>query len=177
MKIVLSLMVIFANALVQRAMSQDLDVERTLIGAQALYQKAHYKDSVDYLLPVDAMLREQPGRVGQAISVKMQLALGYVGQNQFDKAKSLLQEVCILDPEYKLEPNQFAPKVLALYNEVTTERKRAKCEALCQENNRLSKSGDAEGLLALTKDLGDGCICQATTEAAEVLYRQGVAAY
>jgi Tfp pilus assembly protein PilF len=174
--VILSLALILSIAGAQRAMSQE-DIERTLTRAQALYYEAHFKDSVELLLPVDAMLRQQPAGVSLTINVKLQLALGYIGQNQTDAAKSALQEVCILDPEYKLDSTQFAPKVLALYDDVKAKQKKTRCESLCREIDRLSKSGDAEGLLNLKTDAGGGCVCGAATDAAEVLFKQGVVAY
>src|SRR5262249_5707096 len=78
---------------------------------------ARFKDSIDLLLPIDAMLREQSDRAGLSINVKLQLALGYIGQNQVNEAQSVFQQLCALDPEYSLDSNQFAPKVLALFEE------------------------------------------------------------
>ena len=174
--VILSLVLILSIAGVQRAMSQE-DVERTLARAQSLYYEAHFKDSIDLLLPVDAMLRQQPARVGLTIGVKLQLALGYIGQNRTEDAKSVFQEVCILDPEYKLDSTQFAPKVLALYDDVKAKQKKVMCESLCREIDRLSKNGDAQGLLTLAKETGGGCVCASATDAAEVLFKQGVEAY
>lgn len=174
--VIIASVLILSIAGVQRAVSQE-DVERTLGRAQALYYEAHFKDSVDILLPVDQALRQQPSRVGLSISVKLQLALGYIGQNQTEEAKSVLQEVCVLDPEYSLDSNQFAPKVLALYDDVKTKQKQTRCETFCKEIDRLSKTGDVQGLLNLTRDTGPGCVCGAAKDAAEVLFKQGLNAY
>src|SRR5262245_22308418 len=119
------------------------DFERTLTRAQALYYEARFKDSLDLLLPLDAVLRQRPDRVSLNINVKLQVALGYIGQNQIAEAKSALEEVCALDPEYSLDSTQFAPKVLALFDDAKAEHKKAQCEAFCKELDRLSKSGDA----------------------------------
>jgi len=174
--VILSLVLILSIAAAQRAMSQE-DIERTLSRAQALYYEAHFKDSIDLLLPVDAMLRQQPARVSLTIGVKLQLALGYIGQNQTEEAKSALQEVCRLDPEYKLDATQFAPKVLALFDDVKAKQKKTRCESLCREIDRLSKNGDTQGLLALTKEAGGGCVCAGATDAADFLFKQGVETY
>src|SRR5215510_8918641 len=141
--VVLSLVLVISAGSVQRAFSQD-DTERTLTRAQALYYEARFKDSVDLLLPLDATLRQQPNRVSQSISVKLQLALAYIGQNQVAAAKSIFQEVCALDANYALDASQFAPKVLTLFDEAKAEQKKARCETLCISVDRLSKSADAD---------------------------------
>src|SRR5262245_10734997 len=117
--VTLLLVLIASISLVQLALSQD-DIEGTLTRAQNLYYEARFKDSVDLLLPVDAKLRERADRIPQSISVKLQLALGYIGQNQTAEAKSVFQEVCALDANYTLDSDQFAPKVLALFDDART---------------------------------------------------------
>lgn len=174
--ITLASVLVLSMAVVQRAESQE-DVERTLNQAQALYYEAHFKDSVDLLLPVDAALRQKTSPVGLSISVKLQLALGYIGQNQTEQAKSVLTEVCMLDPEYSLDANQFAPKVIALYDDVKAKQKQSRCETFCKEVDRLSKAGDVQGLLSMTRQASTGCSCAATRDAAEILFKQGQEAY
>ena len=163
---------------VQRAMSQE-DIERTLTRAQTLYYEAQFKDSVDLLLPVDAALRQQPAPVGLSISVKLQLALGYIGQNQTDEAKSVLQEVCVLDPEYSLDSNQFAPKVIALFDDVKAKQKqRPDVRHFCREIDRLSKSGDVAGTAHAGRDRqAPAASAPRPRDAAEVLFKQGLDAY
>jgi tetratricopeptide (TPR) repeat protein len=173
--VVLSLVLIVSAGSVQRAFSQE-DIERTLTRAQALYYEARFKDSIDLLLPIDATLRQQPNRVSQSISVKLQLALAYIGQNQIAAAKSVFQEVFVLDANYALDASQFAPKVLTLFDEARAEQKKATCAAFCVSVDRLSKNADADGLLRLAQ-AGDGCACSAVADAAELLYKQGVDAY
>jgi len=165
-----------STASVQRAFSQD-DVERTLTRAQTLYYEARFKDSVELLLPVDAMFRQRTDRVSFSISVKLQLALGYIGQNKLAEAKSVLQEVSLLDPEYVLDAAQFSPKVLALFDDAKAEQKKTSCENFCREVDRLSRRGDSQALIRLAKEAGPGCACGATTDAAELLYKEGVDAY
>src|SRR5262252_1110021 len=100
--VILALVPIVSAGLQQRASAQD-DLENTLTRAQALYYEARFKDSVDLLLPLDSQLRQQPGHPSESIRVKLQLALGYIGQNQTAQAKSVFQEVCALDTSYSLD--------------------------------------------------------------------------
>jgi hypothetical protein len=130
--VILALVPIVGAGLLQRASAQD-DLEGTLTRAQALYYEARFKDSVELLLPLDAALRQQPAQVSQSIRVKMQLALGYIGQNQTAQAKSVFLEVCALDAAYSMDSSQFAPKVLALFNDAKAEHKKARCDARCGE--------------------------------------------
>src|SRR5262245_1603992 len=174
--VISSLVLLMSIGLAQRAMSQD-DIEKTLTRAQALYYEARFKDSVELLLPVDATLRQRTDRVNLSITVKLQLALGYIGQNQIAEAKSVFQDVCVLNPEYALDASQFAPKVLALFDDAKAEHKKARCDAFCRELDNLAKSGAVQGLLRLSKEVGNGCACAASVDAAELLYKQGVDAY
>jgi tetratricopeptide (TPR) repeat protein len=114
--VTLALVFVVSTGLAVAGFAQE-DFERTLSRAQALYYEARFKDSIDLLLPIDATLREQSNRAGLSVNVKLQLALGYIGQNEVNEAKSVFQQLCILDPEYSLDSNQFAPKVLALFEE------------------------------------------------------------
>jgi tetratricopeptide (TPR) repeat protein len=174
--VILALLPIVGAGLLQRASARD-DFEDTLTRAQALYYEARFKDSVELLLPVDEQLRQQPGHVSESIRVKLQLALGYIGQNQTGQAKSVFQEVCVLDASYSLDSSQFAPKVLALFDDAKAEQKRAHCEVRCGEIDKYSRSGDVQGLLRLAGEPAEGCTCEAAAGAAELLYTQGVEAY
>jgi tetratricopeptide (TPR) repeat protein len=174
--VILALLPIVGTGLPQGGSSQD-DFESTLTRAQALYYEARFKDSVELLLPVDAVLREQPDHVSQRVQVKLQLALGYIGQNQIAQAKSVFKEVCVLDAAYSLDSSQFAPKVLALFNDAKAEQKKDRCEAFCEEIDKYSRSGDVQGLFRLARETPEGCTCEAAAGAAELLYTQGVEAY
>jgi Tfp pilus assembly protein PilF len=174
--VILALLPIAGTGLLQGVSSQD-DFENTLTRAQALYYEARFKDSVELLLPVDAMLREQPDHVSQRVRVKLQLALGYIGQNQIAQAKSVFKEVCVLDAAYSLDSSQFAPKVLALFDDAKVEHKKDRCDAFCEEIDKYSRSGDVQGLLRLARETPEGCTCEAAAGAAELLYTQGVEAY
>jgi len=173
---ILALVPIVGTGLLQSASTQN-DFENTLTRAQALYYEARFKDSVELLLPVDAQLRQQPDHLSERIQVKLQLALGYIGQNQMAQAKSVFKEVCGLDASYSLDSSQFAPKVLALFDDAKVEQKKAQCEAFCEEVDRYSRSGDVQGLLGLARETLEGCTCEAAAGAAELLYTQGVEAY
>jgi hypothetical protein len=174
--VIVSLVFVGLSGLVQSAFSQD-NFDATLTRAQALYYEARFKDSVDLLLPVDLTLRERPDRIKQSISVKLQLALGYIGQNQIAEAKSVFQEVCMLDSNYALDSTQFAPKVLALFDDARADQKKAKCDAFCAQLQDLAQKADTLALIRLSKLMGDGCFCGAAVGAAEVLFKQGVDAY
>jgi tetratricopeptide (TPR) repeat protein len=168
--------IVVATAFLQRASAQ-YDVESTLTRAQSLYYEARFKESVELLLPIDELLRQQPGHASENIRVKLQLALGYIGQNQTTQAKAVFQEVCALDAAYSLDSSQFAPKVLSLFNDAKAEQKKVRCDARCAEIDTYSKSANVQGLLRLAGEPAEGCTCEAAAGAAELLYTQGVEAY
>src|SRR5688572_12285099 len=174
--VILALLPIVWTGLLQGVSSQE-DFENTLTRAQTLYYEARFKDSVELLLPVDAMLRDQPDHVSRRVRVKLQLALGYIGQNQNAQAKSVFQEVCALDAAYSLDSSQFSPKVLALFNDAKAEQKKVRCDAFCEEVGKYSRSANVQELLRLAREVAPDCTCEAVAGAADLLYTQGVEAY
>ena len=174
--VILALVPFVGTGFPQSASAQE-DFESTLTRAQSLYYEARFKDSVELLLPMDAVLRQQPKLVSQGIRVKLQLALGYIGQNQIDQAKTVFQEVCALDAAYSLDSSQFAPKVLTLFNDAKAAQKKVRCNAFCGELQTYLATADVQGLLRLSKEPPEDCVCGAAAGAAELLYTQGVEAY
>ena len=58
---------------------------------------------------------------------RRQIAVGarlHRSESDCARRKSVFQEVCILDPEYALDSSQFAPKVLALFNDAKSGTKK-----------------------------------------------------
>jgi len=161
-----------------QAAPQD-DFAKTLARAQTLFYEARFSDSIQILLPLDAELSQQQGRAADKVSIKLLLALGHVGLNQLDQAKSRFQELSGIDPEYSLDPAQFAPKVLTLFNEAKADQIKTKCGPICTEVETLTKKNDYDGLLKLISASGNGCACvgAAASNAAETLYKEGLEAY
>ena len=174
--VIVALLIIVWTGLLQGVSPQE-DLESILSRAEALYYEARFKDSVELLLPVDVRLRQQPDHVSQRVRVKVQLALGYIGQNQTAEAKSVFQEVCALDDAYSLDSGQFSPKVLALFNDAKAEQKKARCDAFCEEVGKYSRSANVQELLRLAREVAPDCTCEAAAGAADLLYTQGVEAY
>ena len=108
--VALLLIVLFARPV----WSSTDEVEDALAKAEALYFEAQFAESIKVLQGVDEMLRALPERRQERISVKLQLALANIGLNDPMKAKSFLNELYALDPDYALDAQQFSPKVVAL---------------------------------------------------------------
>jgi hypothetical protein len=161
-----------------QAAPQD-DFAKTLSRAQTLYYEARFSDSIQILLPLDAELGQQQGRAADKVSIKLLLALGHVGLNQMDQAKSRFQELCGIDSDYSLDPAQYAPKVLSLFNEAKADQLKTKCGAVCAQVETLTKNNDYDGLLKLISASGSGCACvgAAASTTAETLYKEGLDAY
>src|SRR5215472_15782331 len=64
-----------------------------LARAEALYYQADFAKSVELLLRADELLRGQSGSLQEKTDVKLQLALGYIGLNDANKAKVYLNEL------------------------------------------------------------------------------------
>src|SRR5215475_1651329 len=69
-----------------------------LTRAQALYYQADFAQSVELLLRADDLLQDQSGNLQVKTDVKLQLALGYIGLNDGEKAKAYMDQLYALDP-------------------------------------------------------------------------------
>src|SRR5688572_13907358 len=104
------------------------EVSDGLARAQALYYEARFTESVQLLLRVDELLKNQPNRIQEKTTVKLQLALANVGLNDSAKAKAFLRELYALDPDYALDTQQFSPKVMGLASQAKTEQDEIRCQ-------------------------------------------------
>jgi hypothetical protein len=170
--------VLFLAGSQQAAPLQD-DTANTLLRAQALYYEARFRESIELLLPLDSALRAQPERRAEKIDIKLQLALAHIGLSETSSAKSRFAEICALDPDYALDPQRYAPKVISLFEDSKTEQEKAKCQMFCSEADRLLAIGDAEALLKLIDSAASKCVCleSAAMDGAAQFYQQGVDAY
>jgi tetratricopeptide (TPR) repeat protein len=155
------------------------DIRATLSRAETLYYEARFKESIQLLLRVDESLQSKPDRASDRISVKLQLALGYVGMNDNAQAKDLLRAVYALDPDYVLDTQQFPPKVLALAGEAKAEQQQILCQAVREDARRKLDTANAEALLVLLGSMKSRCDGLAVFEAgtADLFYKTGLESY
>lgn len=103
--------------------AQQLDVQQELEEAKALYREAKFAQAIAKLQLVVARL-EQAGdrgaRGGQA-DAHLHLALSYIALNDPAAARESLKAMLRLDPERRLDPQVYAPKVVALFEEAKAE--------------------------------------------------------
>src|SRR5262249_29159141 len=119
-----------------------------LTRAETLYFDARFKDVLELLNPLDVQLRRQPERIRERVAVKLQLALSHIGLNQTAEAKARFAELDELDPEYSLDPAQYAPKVLALFQEARTDRSASRCTSICDTSARDLQQGKVDDVMA-----------------------------
>lgn len=154
------------------------NVSATLMRAEAVYFEARFKDAIDLLLPLDAELQDQQGRTTEKTNVKLQLAVAHVGLNQTAEAKMRFSELYDLDPEYSLDPLQYAPKVLTLFQEARSERSGTRCQRFCEQAARDLNSGRTDEVISrLGQQPGCACMLPITVNAADLVYKQGLEAY
>ena len=155
------------------------DTAGALARAQTLYYQARFKESIALLLPLDSALQSQPERLSEKINIKLQLALAHIGLSETSSARSRFAEICELNPEYSLDAQHYAPKVISLFEDAKEEREMVKCQPVCSEADRLLAAGDIDGLLTLINSPAAKCPClaAAATDAAARFYQAGVDAY
>src|SRR3954466_2355200 len=110
MRYVITVFVVLSLAVAAAAMPAD-EVGDLVSRAEALYFEAKFKDAIQLLQSADEMLRPRPDRVPEKIAIKVQLALAHMGLNEIAMAKTALRELYVLDSDYRLDPQQFPPKV------------------------------------------------------------------
>jgi tetratricopeptide (TPR) repeat protein len=174
----LTVFVILSIAIAAQATPGD-EIADILTRAESLYFEAKFRDAIQVLQRADEMLKPQANRVSDKIAVKLQLALAHIGLNETAQAKARLRELFALDAEYRLDAQQFPPKVLALADEARAEQSELRCQAVRADARKYLETGNGMAFLSLTQAMKGKCtgLEAMEPEAAELLYKAGVDAY
>jgi tetratricopeptide (TPR) repeat protein len=159
--------------------AQSDEVNDALAKAEALYFEAEFAESIKVLLRADELLRAHPERRQDRINVKLQLALAHIGLNDAQKAKSFLNDLYAMDPDYALDTAQFPPKVMTLAAQAKAEQEEIRCEVARTDARKRLTEGNAKAtfdLVALMKNKCDG-LAVLEPELAELFYKLGADAY
>jgi len=150
-----------------------------LAQAEKLYEAADFRASIDLLLRLDDLLKNQPGLTNIKTGVQMQLALDNIGLNNIDKAKSYFQELFKIDPEYLLDTENLAPKVITLADEVRAEQVAAKCRAAVDEAQNQLQSGNSDAVVKLIDSNNGRCpaISSLASKTADLIYKDGMESF
>ena len=159
--------------------TQQDEVREGLLRAESLFYEAKFIESIQLLAHVNDVLQTKPGRIPDKISTKLQLALANIGLNDTASAKTFLNELYALDPDYMLDARQFSPKVVALANDAKNEQNKIRCLEAMDNARKSVASGDAGGTLSLLRSMKPKCpdLAQVEPETAELLYKTGLAQY
>src|SRR5256885_15679617 len=155
------------------------EVEDALAKAEALYFEAQFAESIKVLVYVDELLRTHPERRQERINVKLQLALAHVGLNDPQKAKSFLNDLFAIDPDYSLDTQQFSPKVMTLAAQAKAEQDEIRCQAARTDARKRLTDGNAKASLDLIGSMKDKCdgLDVLEPQLADLFYRVGADAY
>jgi len=155
------------------------EVAEMIARAETLYYQAEFAKSVELLLRADELLRDQSGNLQEKSDVKLQLALGYIGLNDANKAKVYLNELYALDPDHQVDPQMFSPKVVKLAEEARIEQNESRCRRLSDQAEEQLAKGNSNGLLTVIESGRTKCtgLANLYPKAGELLFREGVSAY
>jgi tetratricopeptide (TPR) repeat protein len=155
------------------------EITDALTRAESLYFEAKFKDAIQLLQHADDLLRPRTDRLTDKINVKLQLALAHIGLNETPLAKASLRELYAIDQEYRLDPQQFPPKVIALADEAKAEQSEARCQSIRTDARKYLDTGNAVAALNLTQSMKSKCSGLDTMEPelAELFYKTGVETY
>jgi tetratricopeptide (TPR) repeat protein len=172
-------MMVILIAMSRPAWAAADEAAELLARAEALYYQADFAKSVELLLRADELLRDQSGNLQEKSDVKLQLALGYIGLNDANKAKVYLEELYALDPDHQVDPQMFSPKVVKLAEEARTEQNESRCRRLSDQAEEQLAKGTSNGLLTVIESGRTKCagLANLYPKAGELLFREGVSAY
>jgi len=155
------------------------EIQAALSRAQKLYFAAEFQESILVLGPLDLALKDQPGRIPEAVKVKLQLALAHMGLDETDVAQMRFEELCRLDPEYVLDSFQYAPKVISLFTKARDAATQSRCSAACTQARMFLNEANLHALLASLHSAPKGCDCLKNVgeAASEVAVKEGVEEY
>ena len=175
---IMTVFVILSSAIAAQATPAD-EIADILTRAESLYFEAKFRDAVQVLQRADEMLKPQANRVPDKIAVKLQLALAHIGLNETAPAKTRLRELFALDAEYRLDAQQFPPKVLALADEARAEQNELRCQSIRGDARKHLESGNGMAFISLSQAMKGKCtgLEALEPEAAELLYKNGIDAY
>src|SRR5262244_2974522 len=138
----LAVFLIFSGASIATALPPD-EISDTLSRAESLYYEAKFKEAIQLLQRADDLLRPKTDRMQEKINVKLQLALAQIGLNNTSEAKAALRDVFALNPEYKIDEQQFPPKVVMLADEARAEQSQLRCQTAREEARTYFQKWDA----------------------------------
>jgi tetratricopeptide (TPR) repeat protein len=155
------------------------DVTETLARAEALYYEADFNKSIELLSQLDEELQSQSGHQKEKISVKMQLALSYLGLNNNAQAKAYFQELYTLDLNHVIDPQQFSPKVIQLAEQVKAEQNEIRCRSVSGDADQQLMAGRTDAVMQLVRSNQAKCpgLAALMPTIADLLFKDGVAAY
>src|SRR5262245_43032248 len=155
------------------------ETREMLARAEKLYEGADFEKSIDLLLRVDEMLQKQPGSTDEKALTKMQLALSFIGMNNNDRAKTYFLDLFEIDPDYQLDTENLAPKVIALADEARAERMATRCQSRLDEAQNLLRSGNSDAVVKLIASNSGRCpaITSLATKAADLIYKEGLESF
>ncbi|PYR97725.1 MAG: hypothetical protein DMG16_23530 [Acidobacteria bacterium] len=155
------------------------EIKEALSHAEALYYAARFDESIALLTRIDDVLKSQAGRQQEKIDTKLRLALAHIGMNETAKAKAFFMGVYALNPEYALDAQQFSPKVMAVASDAKNEQAKVRCSSAQTDARSYVEAGEIQSFLDLRRSVGAKCaVLEAmNSEAAEVAYKSGAAAY
>ena len=156
------------------------EINEALARAEALYYEADFNKSIELLLPVDKLLQPRSDHPQEKITVKLQLALAYVGLNDNTHAKAYFRELYSLDRDYSIDPQRFSPKVVGLAEQARIEQTEVRCRTVTSDAERqLGMMGNGDALIELIGANGVKCpgLASIATNGADLLVKAGIEAY
>ncbi len=158
---------------------QQDDIKDALAHAEVLYYEARFQDAIQLLSRIDTVLKPDGNRLSDKTNVKLQLALAHIGLNEITDAKQFLRELYALDPERRLDPLEFSPKVIALANEAKVEEDQNRCQRIYADAQKQLEYGNVPALVTFIKSEKKSCPSLQGLEpnAAELVYKTGLDAY
>jgi tetratricopeptide (TPR) repeat protein len=121
------------------------DVSLELSRAQSFYYGGKFQESLILLTELDKTIGNDAQKTNVLLIIKLYMGLAHAGLDQMDQAKSRFVEVCKLDAKYTLNPQDYPPKIIALYNEAKTSCAQAPATGNTGSNMSITQSTYTKG--------------------------------
>ena len=164
----------------QFAWSTPLDeVAETLARAETLYYQAEFTKSIELLLRLDKSLRPLSDHQQEKVSVKLQLALAYVGLNDNSQAKAYFRELYALDSDYSIDPQRFSPKVVQFAEQAKAEEAEIRCNSISSDAGRQLAAGNKDAVMRVIASSQTKCsdVSALAPVVADIFFKEGMDAY
>src|SRR5262245_24321412 len=129
----------------------------SLAAAADLYKNAQFDEAARLLLQIEG--QSSSATAEDLKKLRLYQALVAVALNDSDNAKRRFLEILTLEPAFALNREEYAPKIIAIFDAARTAYLDAHCNAVCAECGTAVNSGEFQKAISISKAARAECDC------------------